>query len=74
VGAVIEGDQTKEDIKAGTGKGVPKGWFEFKGESYRRLDLTADPLFENIKIETMVLRDRMLAKATAEAESEAPAS
>ena len=67
VGAVIVGDQTKEDVKEGTGNGVPKGWFGFKSEHYRKLDLTIDPLFENIKVEAMARRDARLAEAQAEA-------
>ena len=67
VGAVIVGDQTKEDVKEGTGNGVPKGWFGFKGENYRKLDLTIDPLFDNLKVEAMARRDARLAEAQAEA-------
>jgi recombination protein RecA len=72
IGAVIEGDQTKEDVKTGTGNGVPKGWYGFKNENYRRLDLTQEPLFDTIQVEAMALRDAMLLAASTD--SETPAS
>ncbi len=71
VGAVIEGDATKDDLKNGTGNGIPKGWFGFKKENYRKNDLTSEPVFGNLTVEAMALRDRALATA---AESETPAS
>lgn len=73
VGAVVEGDATKDDMKNGTGNGIPKGWFGFKGENYRRLDLTQSPLFENIKIEAMARRDAVLS-AAAQTDAAVPAS
>lgn len=71
IGAIIEGDQTKDDVKAGTGNGVPKGWYGFKGENYRRLDLTQSPLFDTLQVEAMVLRDAMLLQAASPTETPA---
>lgn len=60
VGALVEGNATKSD----EGNGVPKGWFGFKGENYRKQDLTSEPLFENIKVEAYKMRDAVLAPAS----------
>ena len=68
IGAITEGDGTKND----PGNGVAKGWYGFKGEAYRRLDLTQSPLFDNLTVEAMARRDTMLAASAAA--SEVPAS
>jgi recombination protein RecA len=72
IGAVVEGDQTKEDVKNGTGNGVPKGWYGFGGENYRRMDLTQEPLYAKIQVEAMARRDVMLAAAAKAATDSVP--
>jgi recombination protein RecA len=69
IGAVVEGDQTKDDVKNGTGNGVPKGWYGFGGENFRKLDLTQEPQFAKIAAEAMAKRDAVLAQEAATAES-----
>jgi recombination protein RecA len=61
-GVVIEGTKTKEK----EGNGVPKSYFGFQNEHYRRLDLTNEPVFGNIQIEAYKARDARLALAAAE--------
>jgi recombination protein RecA len=65
-GVVLEGTKTKTD----DGNGVPKGWLGFKGEHYRRLDLTTEPLSASLAIEAYKARDARLALAAAAAEEE----
>lgn len=61
-GVVVSGTQTKEK----EGNGVPKGWFGFKGENYRRGDLTSSPVFDTIQIEALAARDAALVTKPAE--------
>jgi recombination protein RecA len=65
-GVLIEGTKTK----TGEGNGVPKGWIGFKGENYRRGDLTASPIFDTISLEAFKARDERLALALAKAEED----
>jgi recombination protein RecA len=54
----LAGTQTKEN----KGNGVPKGWYGFNGENYRRNDLTAEPIFSTLKLAAYKARDARLAE------------
>lgn len=54
---VVVGDATKTE----KGNGVPKGWYGFGNENFRKSDLTQEPQFENIKKEAMARRDARIA-------------
>jgi len=45
-GGIVLGDKTKEK----EGNGVPKGWFGFEGQNYRRDDLTTEAVYESIAL------------------------
>lgn len=45
-GVIVVGNKTKAD----EGNGVPKGWFGFEGENYRKDDLTGDGLYEKVAL------------------------
>ena len=48
-----------------------RGWFIYKKERLRKKDLTTEPVFSNLKVEAMALRDRLLAKAASDVETPA---
>lgn len=54
-GVVEEGEAKKGET------GIPKGWYGFKGENYRRSELSEDPLFHQIKETAETTRDTTLA-------------
>lgn len=56
-GIAVAGTQTKEN----KGNGIPKSWFGFNGENYRRGDLTEDTVFGNLKSAAYKARDARLA-------------
>ena len=63
LGVALKGTQTKENKGKEGDNGVPKSWFGFQGENYREKDLTLDPVFGNISLEAMKVRDAKIAAA-----------
>jgi len=65
-GVAVEGTKTKTD----EGNGVPKGWYGFQENHYRRNDLTNEPVFGSLKVEAFKARDARLALAAQALEEE----
>ena len=65
-GVAVEGTKTKAD----EGNGVPKGWYGFQENHYRRNDLTNEPVFGSLKVEAFKARDARLALAAQAFEEE----
>jgi hypothetical protein len=65
-GVAVEGTKTKAD----EGNGVPKGWYGFQENHYRRNDLTNEPVFGSLKVEAFKARDARLALAAQALEEE----
>lgn len=63
LGIVVKGTQTKENKGKEGDNGVPKSWFRFGAENYRKQDLTQDPVFSNISLEAIKVRDARIAAA-----------
>jgi recombination protein RecA len=62
------GFDTKKDmvdyaIETGVVTEPAKGWFEFNGQKVRKTDLTVEPLYGTLRMETIKARDARLAQA-----------